>query len=128
MIFLPVFLSLLAGYSTIVLVQMGGMFLVTRLGKRHLMVGDSLSNTYFFLLALVWFVSAVASGYLTAYLAPFPPIGSHLFCAAVAIFAVWLVFRNDRELPTHQPTLITLTLIFVIAAGYLAGDLLNYHA
>ena len=128
MIFVPITLSLLCGYLVILLGYGAGMYLITRLGRQYLMTEDSLSGTYFLLLSLVWFIISLLSGYVTFSFAPLPPYGPHIFCAVMAFVSAAIVFRDDRELPAHQPVSVTLTLFVVIAAGFAAGDLLHLQA
>ncbi len=127
-ILVPTLTSLLAGYFAIFTLQAIGMFLTARFAGRQLIHDGCLHSRYFALLITTWFVASLASGYVTTYLAPFAPYGPHVFCAIMACIAAALFFRNDHELPTHQPLAVTISVFAVVAAGFAAGDLLSPHA
>lgn len=108
---------MIGGYLAMVLVYMAGMLLVTRLGRKVLMDGDCVSNTYTILLCGTWLVAALAGAMVACRNAPLPPYGPEVLPLVVALAAILLVRRNVLQSSGQQSMSATIGIVVMILVG-----------
>lgn len=96
---------------------MVGMLLVTRLGRKVLMDGDCVSNTYTILLCATWLIAALAGAMVACRNAPLPPYGPEILPLVVALAAILLVRRNTLQAPGQQSLSATVGIVLMILVG-----------
>ena len=93
------------------------MLLVTRLGRKVLMDGDCVSNTYTVLLCVTWLAASLAGAIVACRSAPLPPDGPEILPLGVALAAILLVRRNVLQSPGQQSISATVGVVVMILAG-----------
>ena len=97
------------------------MLLLTRLGRKVLMNGDCVSNTYTVLLCVTWFAASTVGAYLCCSMSPLTPYGPVLLPALLAVLSGLVVLRTMKQLPGQQTLSATAAVALMIAAGTVGG-------
>ena len=115
--FIPIVEALLAGYCAAILIYMGMLFLITRLGRRVLLNDSRAQWTYTVLHAIAWCMATVAGAYLCCGMSPLPPYGNigFPFCLAIALTLVLL--RNFKQLPGQMSAMALILNLCAIFGG-----------
>ncbi len=102
------------------------MLVVTRLGRKVLMDGDCVSNTYTVLLCAVWCAASAAGAYVCCGMSPLPPYGTIGFPLCLAIVSGFVVVHNTRQLVGQQSASATAGVFVMILAGTVGGLYLHH--
>ena len=105
---------------------MAAMLLMTRLGRKVLMDGDCVSNTYTVLLCATWLMVALTGAYICCGLSPFAPYGNVAFPALLAIGMGAVVYRNAQQLTNQQSVSASVGIYMTIVLGTIGGLYLRH--
>ena len=105
---------------------MAAMLLITRLGRKVLMDGDCVSNTYTVLLCATWLTVAFAGAYICCGMSPYAPYGTVAFPVLLAIGMGAVVLRNTQQLTNQQSISASVGVYLTIVAGTVGGLYLRH--